>query len=930
MQPENEWDKKLDAEAERLGQTLARALEADPQTIGSPVYKEMVGLKPVDWSGVKTARADYFGEVFADWRARVEVAKLNGWPGDILTLADDAPTRFHRIQLLWQAADSLCSMHRFEAALPVLVDLLLLDRGHRKALTQLGLVLGRLGRINEAKVHMLQVAEQLKGDSEAQGVLGRVYKDLWRLEWKDLPTLQERQSQAVATSTYIASAVRSYDQAARRQFDYYNAINVVSSIKLLEHLKAATGDEPVDCNIDNVETLAAVVRFAAQNALDGAGLDAGQDPVWAAATLGELELVMGNATKARTQYRAAANAPEATYFNVNSMLDQVNLFQNLGFQPDGVAAVKTVLEQRRGLLESRIGGLKKSAPRFAKVLIATGHMIDEPDRKAERFPPRKEGIVREQIAARLKEWQVAAGDLAICGGRARHRHAVRRVGCRDRRRGVADAAASGERVPGQIRTPAGQQLGSTLLRSAQSPGSKDVSAVGSSQGSASGYFSLRAQQPVDGQYGTGRGQRSEEPLRAARLGRAAHGRWAWRNGRLRRTHEEPRREHCDHQSDETLGAVTHGGYRWGRKRSKPWHLQNAGSILRAGGNHMRRREFLVSAAAVAGLAGTTRVWAAQSGNAKLARLAVSSRNFGTIVKMGAGAPGPALRTLDVLDLPQFVADKFGVHNLELQHAHFMSTEAAYLKDLRDRVARAKSQIVQISTEFFATTASSTGPTRTQGIDLAKMWIDHAEALACPRVMVSAGPLGENVRESATATLKTIAEYAKAHKVTISIENMDTGVAPAPPAAPAPPPPPPPGAGSRSRGCGRGGAGGGPTRGRRWRTGWWAGATGDLAGHCRRRQSQRCVRHTQPRRFPERGRARGRSENALPAVERQQPRVHESRQDRSAGGDQDCPGHRIQGPLYHRDRRQWRSLGSHEGCARRAAQADLMTRGEVPV
>jgi tetratricopeptide (TPR) repeat protein len=415
MKPENEWDKKLAAETERLGQTLARALEADSQTIGSPVYKEMVGLKPVDWSGVKTARADYFGEVFADWRARVEVAKLNGWPGDILTLADDAPTRFHRIQLLWQAADSLCSMHRFEAALPVLVDLLLLDRGHRKALTRLGLVLGRLGRINEAKVHMLQVAEQLKGDSEAQGVLGRVYKDLWRLEWKDLPTLQERQSQAVATSTYIASAVRSYDQAARRQFDYYNSINVVSSIKLLEHLKAATGDEPVDCNIDDVDTLAAVVRYAAQNALDSAGLDAGQDAVWAAATLGELELVMGNASKARTQYRAAAYAPEATYFNVNSMLDQLNLFQNLGFQPDGVAAVKTVLEQRRSVLESRIGGLKKSAPRFAKVLIATGHMIDAPDRKAERFPPRKEGIVRERIAARLKQWQVAAGDLAICG-----------------------------------------------------------------------------------------------------------------------------------------------------------------------------------------------------------------------------------------------------------------------------------------------------------------------------------------------------------------------------------------------------------------------------------------------------------------------------------------------------------------------------------
>lgn len=78
--------------------------------------------------------------------------------------------------------------------------------------------------------------------------------------------------------------------------------------------------------------------------------------------------------------------------------------------------MKTVLEQRRGVLEDRIGGLKKSEPRFAKVLIATGHMIDTPDRKEERFPSRKEGIVRDQIAAKLKDWNVGGADLAICGG----------------------------------------------------------------------------------------------------------------------------------------------------------------------------------------------------------------------------------------------------------------------------------------------------------------------------------------------------------------------------------------------------------------------------------------------------------------------------------------------------------------------------------
>jgi len=416
MERDEAWDRRLAAEVEKLAKGLRAALDVDGQTVGSPVYNQLVGLKPADWSNVTTARAKYYGEVFADWKSRVEVAKLNGWPGDILTLADDAPTRFHRVRLLWQAADALCSMHRFEAALSVLKDLLELDPKHRDGLARLGLVLGRLGKVNEAKEHMLRVAELYTGDTEAQGILGRVYKDLWRLEWKDIDLLEDRQRTAVDTSNFIASAIRSYDQAARTKFDFYNGINVVSFVKLLEHLKAATGGQPVDSKVKDVDDLISVVRFAAQNALDCAGLEAGQDGVWASATLGELELVVGDAARARTFYRDAVNAPATTYFNVNSMLDQIYLFESLGFRPDAVAAVKKVLETRRKTLEQKIGGLKKSEPRFKRVIVASGHMIDAPGRPEERFPARKEEAVRTQIAKQLEELSVGGGDLAICGG----------------------------------------------------------------------------------------------------------------------------------------------------------------------------------------------------------------------------------------------------------------------------------------------------------------------------------------------------------------------------------------------------------------------------------------------------------------------------------------------------------------------------------
>jgi hypothetical protein len=138
--------------------------------------------------------------------------------------------------------------------------------------------------------------------------------------------------------------------------------------------------------------------------------------MWAEETMAEQELVAGKAKNARTFYLTAANRPETNYFSVNSMLDQIYLFESLGFKPDAVAVVKQVLEQRRAVLEKRIGGLKKTEPTFKRVLVASGHMIDKPDRKDERFPPSKEEAVRQRIARQLATWNVGAGDLAICGG----------------------------------------------------------------------------------------------------------------------------------------------------------------------------------------------------------------------------------------------------------------------------------------------------------------------------------------------------------------------------------------------------------------------------------------------------------------------------------------------------------------------------------
>ena len=99
---------------------------------------------------------------------------------------------------------------------------------------------------------------------------------------------------------------------------------------------------------------------------------------------------------------------------------------------------------------------------------------------------------------------------------------------------------------------------------------------------------------------------------------------------------------------------------------------------------MRRRAFPVGAAAAVGLAGTRTGWAQQARDqAKLARVAIMSLGFNSILKNPSQADNPA-RTLDIMDLGQMLVDRYGVHNVEVQHSHFPSTEPASLKAFRDR------------------------------------------------------------------------------------------------------------------------------------------------------------------------------------------------------------------------------------------------------
>ncbi len=403
------WKAQVAAESERLGETLRNAVEADRTTEGSPVYGNLPDLVPADASRIGTAKFKHYRAQADEWNQRVKIAGKEGRAADILTLTGDAPSPYYRRKLLRQCGEALLALGRFKQSEEVFKELCADLDGTESAeefrvKCQLALLANRLERTPEAEQKLLELTLKMPGDAEAQGLLGRVYKDMWRTTWSSGPGVKDRLALAQRNAAVARNSIASYETAVWRDLSsYYNGINVVALAALLEHV-ARENKRPPKEEVSGLEDLMTLVRLAAT-----AKLDDPAEGVWARATLGELFLVRGDAAAALDAYEQVTADPNLTWFNIKSMSEQVQLFQLLGFQPEAVEPVAVVLQQR-------LGELPHPAARFEKIAICSGHMIDAPDRKTARFPESKAEAVRARIAAQLAQWEIGPDDLGVCGG----------------------------------------------------------------------------------------------------------------------------------------------------------------------------------------------------------------------------------------------------------------------------------------------------------------------------------------------------------------------------------------------------------------------------------------------------------------------------------------------------------------------------------
>jgi len=194
---------------------------------------------------------------------------------------------------------------------------------------------------------------------------------------------------------------------------------------------------------------------------------------------------------------------------------------------------------------------------------------------------------------------------------------------------------------------------------------------------------------------------------------------------------------------------------------------------------MKRREFLMSAAAAAGVASFRTGWAQGASQPKvkqstLDRIAIMTLNFQRILKVPDEQDSPE-RTLELLDIGQMLADRYGVHKVEFQHYHLASTEPSYLKELRARLDKSKSRATQINLEFGNLNISAPRlRDRLMAIDLTKQWVDHAVLMGAQRVMINQGqPTHEN-KANGIPALKAMTDYGKSKGIIVSVETRGGG------------------------------------------------------------------------------------------------------------------------------------------------------------
>jgi len=202
---------------------------------------------------------------------------------------------------------------------------------------------------------------------------------------------------------------------------------------------------------------------------------------------------------------------------------------------------------------------------------------------------------------------------------------------------------------------------------------------------------------------------------------------------------------------------------------------------------MIRRDFLTRLAAGAAATGLLRgeniLAQAASGHAaaagtaaKLQRISISTWSlhnyFESTRDKEFNLPGPMLA---LLDFPELIVNKYKVHHFEFCTTHFASSEPSYLQEIKSRLARTHSTIVNmpVDVEELWDQGGLSDPDKAKrefAINAYKKWIDVAHTLGVKSVRCDPGKMDPQNLERTAESYKALVSYAAPKGVHVIIEN----------------------------------------------------------------------------------------------------------------------------------------------------------------
>ena len=416
------WVEAVKRETDRLSTQLRGAIANDSSTVSSPVYKELTGLKPPDWSDIQNAKARYFGNQLQEWGARVSKAKRRSHVGDILTLSCDAPNRLIEWQLRVDTAHALIDLGRYERARELLRAMVTENPTcyeSRYALAKTLTYLARsaensqMGREYQSRAEQeIELALYAGGKTpDAHRLLGRIYKYRWQNRWEHAETQDERRQLAAQFLEFAKQALSHYWQALMSDLGCLQAgLNLISLFRLCMWLSPK---ETIRTVPDLRDTIG-LVRLAAHRDLQrfrrrAAIGNTETEVIWATATLAEIALLSDEKRdEAEKLYRRVATHPDVSVSQLKTIDDQFNMYAKLGFQEEGVLCVRRHITDR--LKEQpvfyHLKQTEASITALPKIFVFKAAALD--DKRHEK------GIQNRIQDLLIKEWHIGKDDVVIC------------------------------------------------------------------------------------------------------------------------------------------------------------------------------------------------------------------------------------------------------------------------------------------------------------------------------------------------------------------------------------------------------------------------------------------------------------------------------------------------------------------------------------